>query len=251
MSFESFENDLRLIVEFLTLPEPPPPWWAHSLHKKLDEIMTQTTINQEDLDAFTTRVTSQVSALTDAAGSISDAAGTLGGYIQQLLANQATPLPAADESGITAALDQLDSAQTALSTATSSVTALEPPVTAPVDPNPPVTPVDPTPPVTPPVDPTPPVTPTDPNPPVVDPTNPPVTPPVDPTVPVDPTSPGAVVVAPADPTVAPVQAGTLDPSTQVVEVPQGVVPVVVPTGAQPILAGSLPADSWVTPVASA
>lgn len=53
---------------------------------------------------------------------------------------------------------------------------------------------------------------------------------------------------PVDPTQPPVPAGTLNPSTEVVEVPAGVVPVVVPAGAVAVQAGTLPPDAIVTPV---
>jgi hypothetical protein len=60
-------------------------------------------IAQADLDNFTSEITAAV--------------GVLKGYIAQLLANQATPLPAADETELTAAVAALD--------------ALEPPAPAP------------------------------------------------------------------------------------------------------------------------
>jgi hypothetical protein len=50
-------------------------------------------ILQSDLDTFTSEIASAV--------------GVLGPYIQQLLANQAIPLPAADEANITAAITAL------------------------------------------------------------------------------------------------------------------------------------------------
>jgi len=143
-----------------------------------------------------------------------------------LLANQAQPIPAADETAIAQALTDVNTAASNLSTATSGITALEPVPVTPVSP----TPVSPTPVSPTPVSPTP-VSPT----------------PVSPT-PVSPT-PVLPVPTPLDANALPVQAGTLDPSTQVVEVPQGVVPVVVPDGAVLILAGSLPAEAWVTIVA--
>lgn len=63
-------------------------------------------IAQSDLDTFATNFEAVKTALST--------------YIAQLVANQATPLPAADESGLTQALSDL--------------TALEPPAPAPVTP---------------------------------------------------------------------------------------------------------------------
>jgi hypothetical protein len=64
-------------------------------------------IPQSTIDAWTASVTS---VGTD----ISTAASVLGPYIQQLLANQATPLPAAQVAEIQAALGALQNADTAL-----------------------------------------------------------------------------------------------------------------------------------------
>lgn len=233
----SLEEDFRVLHDILT-GRSEPPHWVHELHEKLDrieglihrgfdktgeQIMALVTIDQADLDNFAATVETQVTALTSAATDIGNAATVLGGYITQLLANQAVPIPAGDASAINQAVADLTTASTALSTASGALTALEP--VTPVSP-PPVTPVSP-----------PPVTPVSPTP--VSPT------PVSPT-PVSP-PPVAPVPVPVDPNAAPVQAGTLDPSTNVVEVPQGVVPVVVAVGATVIAAGLLPADSWVTP----
>lgn len=51
-------------------------------------------IAQADLDNFTSEITAAI--------------GVISGYIKTLLANQATPLPAADESTLTAAVSALE-----------------------------------------------------------------------------------------------------------------------------------------------
>lgn len=270
------EEDFRELRDLL-LGHTEPPHWVHQLHEKLDrietlvkrgfeetqeKIMGLVTLDEDTFLTFITDVQTQATALTaaagamtDAAGTISTAAGVLGGYIQQLLANQAVPIPAGDLAAMQAAQSALDSgvstltnASGAVATAGAAVTALEP--VTPVSPTPvSPTPVSPTPVSPTPVSPTPvsptPVSPTPVSPTPVSPT--PVSPtPVSPT-PVSPAPAGPPV--PVDATQLPVQAGTLDPSTNVVEVPQGVVPVVVSVGAVATTAGALPPDAWVTPVA--
>lgn len=248
------ERDLETLIEFLTHPVPPP--WVRHLDEKLDrieillkrgfeetgeQIMGLVTIDQDALNALGASVETAVGTINASVGDLTSAVGVLSGYITQLLANQAQPIPAADETAIAQALTDVSAAAASLSTATSGITALEPVSVTPVSP----TPVSPTPVSPTPVSPTP-VSPTPVSPTPVSPT--PVSPtPVSPT----PVSPAPVppLPTPLDANALPVQAGTLDPSTQVVEVPQGVVPVVVPDGAILTLAGSLPADAWVAVVA--
>lgn len=186
-------------------------------------------IDEDAFLAFVNDVKTNTGALTDAASQITTAAGQLKTYIASLVQNSATPISQSDLDAMAAADASLVQGVQNLTVAAGSVASQVPAVT-PVSP----TPVSPTP-----VSPTP-VSPTPVSPTPVSPT------PVSPT-PVSPTPVAAPV--PVDATALPVQAGTLDPATNVVEVPQGVVPVVVPDGAVAILAGSLPADAWVTPVA--
>jgi hypothetical protein len=133
-----FEADLAELVDLLTdRTDRHPEWVTRILHKldHLEEItMALAQIDQTDLDNFTTAITTQVGVLTDAAK-------TLGDYIAQLVAGQAAPLPAADESGIQNALSVLGATSSAL-------VALEPPVVTPPAPpvvvTPPATTVTPT-----------------------------------------------------------------------------------------------------------
>jgi hypothetical protein len=293
------ERDLETLIEFLTHPVPP-PWVRHldeklnrlealqrwSLHKIGEQIMGLVTIDQDELNSFATQLETQVTAVTTAAATVTDAAGVLAGYITQLLANQATPIPAADETAISQAFSDISSAASSLGTAVGGVVALEPPVVVP--PPPPVLPVvsavapaegsdlggdtvvltgsgftgaltvffgsAPAASFT--VDSDTQVT-------AVSPAGSDGS--VDVTVttsagvsaagssfvysgPTVVTPPATTTPVPVDANALPVQAGTLDPSTNVVEVPQGVVPVVVADGSVAITAGSLPADAFVTPV---
>jgi len=75
-----------------------------------------------------------------------------------------------------------------------------------------------------------------------------VTPPDQP--PPAPPTPADNTPVPVDPSQPPVPAGTLPPTTPVVEVPAGAVPVVVPDGAVATTAGALPPDATVTPIQS-
>lgn len=77
----------------------------------------QVQVAQADLDSFGT-------AVSDAAGQIASATGTIATYIQTLVANQSTPLPAGDESKLNAAVTGLQTASTALQ-------GLEPPAPTP------------------------------------------------------------------------------------------------------------------------
>jgi hypothetical protein len=94
-----------------------PPWVDKlfgdlaAIRHSQERIMSAVQIEQSDLDAF--------------AASVSTAATTISGYLTTLLANQATPLPEADESALTAAV--------------ASLTALEPPVVTPSTDTPPAT----------------------------------------------------------------------------------------------------------------
>lgn len=71
------------------------------------------TLLQSDIDGWTSTVTAAATAL----GTVQT---TLVAYIQQLLAGQSTPLPAADEANINAAV-------TGLGTVVTSLQGLEPP----------------------------------------------------------------------------------------------------------------------------
>jgi hypothetical protein len=79
-------------------------------------------VQQSDLDNFATQ-------LNTIAGDITTATGVISNYIQTLLANQNTPLPAGDET-------QLTNAVTALTNAGTALDALEPPTPAPPTPTP-------------------------------------------------------------------------------------------------------------------
>lgn len=97
-----------------------PPWalaFSAELQLIRDEIMGAVQIEQSDLNDFATAVNSETDTLVRAVG-------VLGGYIQQLIAGQAVPLPAADESAIQTALS-------ALGTGVGNLQGLEPPVPAP------------------------------------------------------------------------------------------------------------------------
>jgi hypothetical protein len=74
-------------------------------------------ISQTDLNNFAASIETEVTA-------ISTAVGVLGPYIQQLLANQATPLPPADETAINQAV-------TDLTTGVGNLDALEQPAPTP------------------------------------------------------------------------------------------------------------------------
>lgn len=75
--------------------------------------MVAVQIEQADLYDFTATVETGVNSITTAVG-------VLNGYIQQLLANQATPIPLADEQGLRTALSDLG-------TSVGNLQALEPP----------------------------------------------------------------------------------------------------------------------------
>jgi hypothetical protein len=64
-------------------------------------------VQQSDLDGFATSVSAASAAITAATT-------TIAASIQTLLANQATPLPAADEANLTTAVSGLQAAATAL-----------------------------------------------------------------------------------------------------------------------------------------
>jgi hypothetical protein len=89
-----------------------------------NDIMVAVQIEQEDLDAFASTVETHVNGIIAAVG-------VLGGYIQQLLANQATPMPLADEQGLQTALSDLGAN-------VGNLQALEPPA-PPEPPTPPET----------------------------------------------------------------------------------------------------------------
>jgi hypothetical protein len=74
-------NDLNQLTERNTMTNPTP------------EPTGQVQIAQSDLDNFTSEINAAVS--------------TLSTYIQQLVANQSTPLPAADEANLEAAITAL------------------------------------------------------------------------------------------------------------------------------------------------
>lgn len=245
----SFDEDIGALLDAFGREDPPP--WARRLVEIFDrhlrqlgeQIMGNVIIDEDAFLAFVNDVKTNTTALTTAAGQITTAAGQLKTYIQTLVTNSATPISQDD-------LDAMAAADTALSQGVQNLTTAAGAVASQVPPTSPVTPVSPTPVSPTPVSPTP-VSPTPVSPTPVSPT--PVSPtPVSPT-PVSPTpvSPApAVTPVPLDPTQLPVQAGTLDPSTPVVEVPQGVVPVVVPAGATATTAGALPAAAFVTPIQS-
>ncbi len=93
--------------------------------------MAAVQIDQTDLDNFASAVETGVTAIKAAADTVTNAASTVGAYIQQLVTGQAEPLPEADKTAITQALADLAGASEAVSTATSGLTALEPPAPAP------------------------------------------------------------------------------------------------------------------------
>lgn len=91
-------------------------------------------VEQSDIDAFATTVTQEVTALTTSVTNIGTAVGVVQNYIQTLLANQATPLPAGDESALNAALSSLETEVSAVGTSVGNLDALEPPAPAPPTP---------------------------------------------------------------------------------------------------------------------
>lgn len=98
-----------------------------------EKIMALVKIEDGDLAAFAGAVQAQVAT-------INSTVAELGSYISQLLANQATPLPDADETAINKALADLSAATGGLNALDAPVAAPDP---APVDPAPvDVAPVD-------------------------------------------------------------------------------------------------------------
>lgn len=90
---------------------------GNSIFREIGKLMALVQVDQTDLDSFAAAVETEVTA-------VGSAVSVLSAYIQQLVAGQAVPLPAADESAVSKALGDL-------SAAVSGLSALEPPAPAP------------------------------------------------------------------------------------------------------------------------
>jgi len=88
-------------------------------------------IDDADLTAFAQTVETEVAALVTSNQNIGDAVTVLQGYIGQLLAGQATPLPVADETAINQAMTDLTTNASAIGTSVGNLDALEPVVPTP------------------------------------------------------------------------------------------------------------------------
>lgn len=88
-----------------------------SIETKVTKIMGLVQVEQDDLTAVATAIETE-------SATINAAFTTLQGYIQQLIAGQATPLPAADETALNQAL-------TDLGTSVTNLGNLQPPTPAP------------------------------------------------------------------------------------------------------------------------
>lgn len=73
-------------------------------------------IQQSDLDGFAAQITAAATSIGTAFTTIGTAFTTISAYVQQLLANQATPLPTADETDLQNALASLGTDVTQLQT---------------------------------------------------------------------------------------------------------------------------------------
>jgi hypothetical protein len=89
-------------------------------------------ILQADLDGFASDIGTIATGIDASASNIGGAVTVLSAYIATLLAGQGTPLPAADESAVHAAVGALQTEVAVLQEATTALDALEPP--APVNP---------------------------------------------------------------------------------------------------------------------